>query len=171
MTVTSQAVRKRHRTPRARDVSAFMAARVHRDADPPSPEMASLMGKTVRTAQRWKKDGKGSPQDQYDQYFLASSQPYMLVAHVKSLAKLLVLEKKPTEELIARYLELLPLDKTLDAQDTNMDLARGISWEDRARMKRADGAINLELAAIDMIFAKRGVTEEEVFGPRGRSHA
>jgi len=147
--------------PRRRGSYARSAARVHKMAD--TPQTAKLMGVSERRVRQWKCDGFGSPQDQYDRHFRISPQNYYAIAHLKSVAKQEEIRVLSDAELIARFHELRELEKTMEGEDNCIDMRRGVSWGDRAHMKRRDAAIDEELAAVCDEMEARGLTEEGVF--------
>ena len=148
--------------PRRRDVTAMLAAGVHSDADP----TGSVMGRSSRRVRQWKSDGAGSPQDQFDRWFdqLSKDRRFRIISHLKALAKAEAVESLSDADLIARFHELRAAEKTREGEDTCLDLRRGVSWVDRARMKERDACLDEEVAAVCREFASRGITEAEVFG-------
>ena len=159
MVVTSKNTRNGKRR---QDALARSAALVHNLAD--TPETAKALEKTGRTVRRWKRDGVGSPQHQYNRYFLVNPRKYQLIAHLKALAKAEAIELLSTTDLITRFHEIREMEKIREGEDNALDMRRSVCWLDRAHMKERDAGLNEELAAIMREFAVRGITEEVVMG-------
>ena len=163
MKSTSEVTRNGNK-PRRRDVIAMGAALAHKDADGSSAVMAARMGRTDRTARRWKSDGTGGPVDQHDHYLLSVEHPFRVVAHVKTIAKIRAVINRPAKELIARFHEILLAEKGREAVDTSNDLRRGLTMLARAQAAESDAALDEEKAAICYECAARGITESQLFG-------
>src|SRR5690349_17328504 len=80
------------------------AAVAHREANPVTKVLASRLGLTPRTAQRWKE--ADSPQEKYAAYLLASSDPYRLEANNRATEMLKDLGGWTDERLVERIREL-----------------------------------------------------------------
>ena len=171
MGVTSEK-RKNGNDPRKRNVMAMAAAGVHADCEQSTADTAAVLNRTDRTVRRWKREGVGSPQDQYNLYVFHHPRPYRLVSHIKTLAKMQAVGQLSDPELIARFHALRQQQKTLEAEDTCLDLRRNVPWLDRGHMKERNAAIPEELAAICYEFAVRGITDCLLYtspSPRDRS--
>ncbi len=139
----------------------------HKDIYPIDDECAKRLGLNRSTPYRWGKGAPSSPTNRHSQYFLEADRPWESLAHFESIAKWKVIVKLTDAELIERYWELVEAEKNIECTDNIEGHQPGHAWLDRARTKRRDAAIELELSAVMTEFEARGMTKERVWAEGG----
>lgn len=144
---------------RRRDTLIKGAARAHADAVKVAKREAMRMGVTPRTTRRW--SVSGPPQVKQMTFYLAEHEdPHRIAAHVCTLADA-TLAKLTDAALIEEYWRLLREECPAEAAD-RLGTLFGKSWDDMAAESEREGAIDIRKAAIERLFASRGITTEEV---------
>lgn len=146
---------------RAEDVVRRTSAASHADQPGPDKKKAGRWGTSRRTQNRWKHDGPPQIRDA-QLYLLNSPNPHRALATLKVAQKQAHMRTLLKADLIARYREVVQMDKHGEAEDTNHDLCSETPWLDRALSSERDAALDAEKAAIEREFAVRGVSLEEV---------
>lgn len=151
--------------PRGRDILAMGAARAHADAESGRTdiEAAHRFSTSRRSHSRWRTEGPPQVRGAAE-YLLASSDHFRIDAFFRATAKMRALSKLSNEQLIERYHELLRFEPQVEAADRVLDVTRGVHWLDRAAASERDSAIEAEKAACAREFARRGISEAQVFG-------
>lgn len=151
--------------PRGRDFLAAAAAMAHADAERGKKDREAMRryGTSRRSHSRWRTEGPPALRDA-GAYLLACSDPFRADAFLRATDKMRVLARLSDAALIERYHELLRYEPQVEANDRVLDVSRGVSWMDRAAASERDAAIEAEKAACAREFARRGLTEAEVFG-------
>lgn len=155
------------RDPRGRDILAMAAAHAHADAERGTLDRdgARRYGTSRRSHSRWRTEGPPALRDAAD-YLIACADPFRVGAFLRATEKMRVLARLSDAQLIERYHELLEHEPRVEAEDRILDVSRGVSWTARAAASERDSAIDAEKAACEREFARRGITEEQVFGRR-----
>lgn len=126
-------------------------------------EASRRYGTSRRTHSRWRTEGPPALREAAD-YLLACTDPFRADAFLRATDKMRVLAKLSDADLIERYHELRAHEPQVEAADRVLDVRRGVSWTERAAALERDSAIEAEKAACAREFARRGLTEADVFG-------
>ena len=141
---------------------ARSAGLAHRDIYPNGSKCADLLGVHRSTPPRWGRGDPYSPMNKLSTFILNAENPWESLAHFQSMAKWKVIVKLNGTELIERYWALVSKEKEIECADAIEGHQPGHAWLDRARTKRQDAAIELELAAVMTRFEELGITEATV---------
>lgn len=154
--------------PRTLDVDRAVSAAAHADAEPDDQAAAGRLCGSRRTAARWRDEGPPPLRHAMD-YLRHTRDAWRIAAEFQAEAKRGALEQLTDAGLIERYHELLDTEPAVEAEDRRLDVARDVSWLDRSTASVRDAALNAEKAAIERLFAERGLTEQDVLGRPGRA--
>lgn len=149
---------------RRKDVVRETSAQAHAD-QPGSDRKHAEAGRWARRSRRTlnRYGNEGPPQLRDAQlYLMDCPNPFRPMATLVASQKQNHMKTLTTEELKARYREVVRKDKEGEAADTNHDICRETPWLDRALSSERDAALDSEKAAIEREFAARNVPIEEV---------
>lgn len=149
-------------TGRRMDALRAAAGLAHRDAARTSSSGAASYGTDARTQRRWFEEGPPVVRE-FTVFLSLADDVWRWVAHVKTTAKVLTLQKLTDEQLIERIRELRAREKAVEGEDNANDVRRGLTPLERAMAKERDAALDEELAAAFRVWAERPwLTEAEV---------